>query len=167
MHLGLRTGPLCPMFCTKSEEPCSLSKFQMAPILSFLISSGYKKKEPRYVCLFEAKSSHSHRMWTEVSSSIPHFLQVQLLLSPNVYKYLLNVLCPVRRPVTTLDCVLLKDNNWALVARSRPEINSQACLCVLQGPDHNTSCWFSIQCFVFLLIFCLETANKGLGPRNC
>ena len=166
MHLGLRTGPLCPMFCTKSEEPCSLSKFQMAPILNFLISSGYKKKEPRYVCLSEAKASHSHRTWTEVSSSV-HFLQVGLLLSPIVYKCLLKVLCPVRRPITTLDCVLLKDNNWALVARSGPEINSRACLCVLQGPGHNTSCWFSIQCFIFFLIFCLETANKGSGPTNC
>jgi len=29
----------------------------MAPILSFLISSGSKKKEPRYVCLSEAKAS--------------------------------------------------------------------------------------------------------------
>jgi hypothetical protein len=26
MHLGLRTGPLCPMFCTKLGEPCSFSK---------------------------------------------------------------------------------------------------------------------------------------------
>ena len=46
------------------------------------------------------------------------------------------MLCPVSRPVTTLDCVLLKDNNRALVATSEPEINSQACLCVLQ--DHAT-----------------------------
>jgi hypothetical protein len=29
----------------------------------------------------------------------------------------------------------LKDNNRALVARLGPEINSQACLCVLQGPQ--------------------------------
>jgi hypothetical protein len=29
---------------------------------------------------------------------------------------LLKVLCPVRRPITTRDCVLLKDNNRALVA---------------------------------------------------
>jgi len=29
----------------------------MAPILSFLISSGSKKKEPRYICLSEAKAS--------------------------------------------------------------------------------------------------------------
>ena len=26
MHLGLRTGPLCPMFCTKLQEPCSFTK---------------------------------------------------------------------------------------------------------------------------------------------
>jgi len=27
--------------------------------------------EPRYACLSEAKASHSHRMWTVVSSSVP------------------------------------------------------------------------------------------------
>jgi hypothetical protein len=31
--------------------------------------------------------------------------------------------------VTTLDCVLLKDNNRALVAISGPEINARTCLC--------------------------------------
>ena len=76
------------------------------------------------------------------------------------------MLYPVRRPITTLDCVLLKDNNRALVARSGPEINSWACICVLQGPRHNTRCWFSIQCFIFLLIFWLETPKKGSCPRN-
>jgi hypothetical protein len=108
MHLGIKTGPLCPMFCTK-RSPFPLAKFQMAPIVSFLISSGSKKKEPRYVCMSEAKASHSHKMWTEVSSSVLHFLQVGLLLSPIIYRGLLKVLCPVSRPVTTLDCVLLKD----------------------------------------------------------
>jgi hypothetical protein len=108
----------------------------MAPILSFLISAGSKKKEQRYICLSEAKPSH--KMWTEVSSLVPHFLQVGLLLNPIIYRSLLKVLCPVSRPVTTLDFVLLKDNNCALVARSGPEINSQAFLCVLQGPCHNT-----------------------------
>jgi len=61
----------------------------MAPIHSFLIISGYKKKEPRYVYLSEAKASHSHKMWTEVSSSVPHFLQVGLLFSPIIYRCLL------------------------------------------------------------------------------
>ena len=138
----------------------------MTPILSFLVSSGSKKKEPRCLCLSEAKASHSRKMWTEVSSSVQHFLQVVLLLSPIIYKCLLKVLCPVSRPRTTLDCVLLKGNNQALVARSGPEINSRACLCVLQGPCHNTGCWFSIRWFIFLLIFCLETPKKGSGPTN-
>jgi hypothetical protein len=138
----------------------------MAPIISFQISSGPKKKEPRCVCLSEAKATHSHKMWTEVSSWIPHFLQVGLLPSPIIYKCLLKALCPVKRPITTLDYVLLKDNNRTLVARSGPEVNSQACLCVLQRPRHNIRCWFSSQRYIFLLIFCLETPKKGSGPTN-
>jgi hypothetical protein len=97
------------------------------------------------------------------SSSVPHFLQVALLRRPIIYKCLLKVLCAVSRPITTLDCVLLKDNNLALVARSGPEINFRTRLYVPQGTRHNTRCWFSIQRFIFLLIFCLETPKKGSG----
>jgi hypothetical protein len=93
----------------------------MAPILRFVTSSGSKKKEPRYVCLSVAKASHSRGMWTEVSSSVPHFLQVGLLLSSIIYRCLLRVLCPVSRPITTLNCVLFKDSNQAFVARSGPK----------------------------------------------
>jgi hypothetical protein len=64
-------------------------------------------------------------MWTEVSSSVPHFLQMGLLLSPIVCICLLKVLWPVSRPVTTLDCVLLKDSNRAHVTTLGPEINSR------------------------------------------
>ena len=59
-------------------SPVPLLKFQVAPRLIFLISSGSKKKEPRCVCLLEANASHSHRMWLEVSSTVPHFLLVGL-----------------------------------------------------------------------------------------
>ena len=140
----------------------------MAPIFIFLISSGSKKKEPRCVCLSEGKASHSHKMWAEVSSSVPHFLQVEILLNPIIYtrKCLLKVLCSLRRPITTLGCVLLKDNNRAFVARLGPEIISQACLCVLQRTRHNIKCCFSIQCFIFLLMFCLETSMKCSGLTN-
>ena len=41
----------------------------------------------------------------------------------------------------------LKDNNRAIVGRLAPEINSRACLCVLQGPGHNTRCCFSLYRF--------------------
>jgi hypothetical protein len=117
----------------------------MVPILSFLISSGCKQKKPRCACLSEAKASHSHKMWTEVSPSVLHFLQVALFPSPITYKLLLKVLCPVRRPITALDCVLLKDNNQALVTCLGPEVNSRSCLCLLPAPHHNTKCWLSIQ----------------------
>ena len=64
-----------------------MPNFQMTPIFSFLISSGSKKKEPKCVYLSEAKTSHSHKIWTEVSSSVPHFLQVGLLINPIILDY--------------------------------------------------------------------------------
>ena len=85
----------------------------MAPIPSTLISSGSRKKEPRCACLSEAKAPHSHKMCAEVSSSLPHFLQVGLSLSPIKCRCLLRVLCPVSRPITALVCVLLKDSSRA------------------------------------------------------
>ena len=82
----------------------------MAPRLRLLKSSESKKKEPKYACLSEATASHSCWMWTEVSSPVPHLLHEGLLVNPSKYRFLLWVLCPVRRPITTVDCVLLKDN---------------------------------------------------------
>jgi len=117
-------GPLCPV--SISGSPVALLKFQMVPKLTLLMSSGSKKKEPRYTCLSEAKASHSQRMWAEVSSSAPHLLHSGLSDSPIRWRCLLRVLCPVRRPVTALDCVLLKDRNLTLTPRQGPKINSWA-----------------------------------------
>jgi hypothetical protein len=72
-------------------------------------------------------------MWTEFSSSVPHFLHMGSLHNPMICKCLLKVLWPVSRPITILDCVLLKDNNRTSIAGSGPEINSRACLCVEHG----------------------------------
>ena len=132
----------------------------MVPIFSFLISSGSKKKEPRYVCLSEAKASHSHKMWTEVSSSVPHFLQVGLLLSPIIYKCLLKVLCPVRRPISTLDCDLLKDNNRVLIARSGPENQfSSLSLCTMRNTPQ-------YQMLVFHPVFYLSSYILPRHPQD-
>jgi hypothetical protein len=79
---------------------------------------------------------------------------------------LLRVLRPISGLITTLDCVLLKDNNWAPITGSGLEINSRTCLCVLQGPRHNARCSLSVQRFIFLLIFCLETPKKDSGPNE-
>ena len=81
------------------------------------MSSGSKKKQPRYTCLSETKASHSQRMWAEVSSSAPHLLHSGSSDSPSRWRSLLRVLRPVRRPVTALDWVLLKDRNLVLAAR--------------------------------------------------
>ena len=169
MYLVLKTGLFCALYsiiCYRSPVP--LAKFQMTPITRNLMSFGSEKKKHCYVHLCEAKASHSHRMWSEVSYSVPHFLQMGLLLSHNIYIYrcLLKVLCPVSRPITTLDCVLLKDSNRAPVARIGPEINSRACLCILQRGRHNTRCCFSIHRLIFHLIFCLETPKKGSEPTH-
>ena len=59
-------------------------KYQMAPRLILLMSSGSKKKETRYACLSEAKVSHSQRMWAEVFSSAPCLLHSGLSNSPGL-----------------------------------------------------------------------------------
>ena len=114
----------------------------------------------------EAKASHSYKMCTEISSSVPYFLHMGSFPIPIIHKCLLKVLCPVSRPIITLVWVILRDNSRARVARSGSGINSRACLCVSQVPRHNARCWFPIQWFNFILIFCLETLKKGSGATN-
>jgi hypothetical protein len=80
MHLGLKTGPLCPCLY-QVIGAVSLTKFQMVPTPSTLMSSGSKKKEPRYTCLSEAKVSHSPKICTEVSFSVPHKPKKALFLN--------------------------------------------------------------------------------------
>jgi len=43
----------------------------------------------------EAKTSHSQRMWAEVSSSAPHLLHSGLSNRPSRWRCLLRVPCPV------------------------------------------------------------------------
>jgi hypothetical protein len=139
----------------------------MAPKPILLMSSGSKKKKkPRYACLSEAKAPHSQRMWGEVSSSAPHLPHSGLSSSPSRWKCLLRVLCPVRKPLTALDCVVLKDRNLALAPRQGPEISSRACLWVSPRPHRHTQCWLTNQRLILLHISCLETARAGSGPRN-
>jgi hypothetical protein len=106
------------------RSPTALLKRHMAPRFVCFMSSGSKKKEPKCPCLLEAKASHLHRMWAEVSSSAPHFLQSGLSLSPIKWRCLYRVLCLVRSLVTTLDCSLLSDKSLTLVPRLGPKINS-------------------------------------------
>jgi len=138
----------------------------MAPRLMLLMSSGSKKKEPRYTCLSEAKASHPQRMWAEILSSAPHLLHNGLSDSPIRWKCLLRVLCPVRKPLTALDCILLKDRNLALTPRQGPKTNSQVCLWVTPRPRHHTQCWLSNQHLILLLISCQQTPKASSSPTN-
>jgi len=142
VHVGLELmGPLCPM--SNHGSPVTLLKFKTGPKLKLLMSSGSKKKEPRYACLSEPKASHSQRMWAEVSSFTPNLLHNGLSSSPSRCKCrcLLRMLCPVRRPFTALDWVLLNDKSFALVSGLGPEISSRACLWVPSSPHHLAQCW--------------------------
>ena len=138
----------------------------MIPRLIFLMSSGSKKKEPRYACLSETRASQSQRTWAKFSSSVPHLLHNEQSSSPSRWRCLLRVLRPVRRPITALDWVLLKDRNLALAPRQGPEISSRACLWVSPRPRHLTQCWLSNQRLIILRMSRLVTPRAGSGPRN-
>ena len=128
------------------------------------MSFGSKKKELRYTCLSEAKASHSHRMWAEVSSSTPHLLHKGLLVSPIKWRCLFKVLGPVRRPVTTLDCVLLKDKSLVC---TRTRARNQFLSLSLSTTKTLPPCQMPVfQPAFYLLIFCLETPKDGSGPTN-
>jgi len=76
--------------------------------------------ESRYTYMSEAKVSHSQRMWAEVSSSAPHLLHKGIFIS----SIFLRVLCPARRPITTLDYFILKYKSLVFAAGLGTEIIS-------------------------------------------
>jgi hypothetical protein len=130
------------------------------------IERSFQRDQPRCACLSEAKASHSHRMWAEISSPILHLLHIVLSASPSRWRCLLWVLCPVSMPVTTLAWALVKYRNLALVLRLGPEINPRACLWVPLRPCHLALCWLTNQLLSFCRITCLETPRAGSGPKK-
>jgi hypothetical protein len=55
MHLGLINRPFVPHIISYQGSPAALLKLQMAPRFKLLISSGSKKKDPRYLHLGAAR----------------------------------------------------------------------------------------------------------------
>jgi hypothetical protein len=86
--------------------------------------SGSREKEPKYACLSEARASHWQRFCPLLHTSCT----VGCLSNLIKWRCLCRVLCLVRSPVTTLDCILLKGKSLILVPWHGPEISSQACL---------------------------------------
>jgi hypothetical protein len=131
-----------------------------------MMSYGSKKHEPRCACLIEGKASHQQRMWAEVSSSAPHFLHSGLSINPIKWRSLRRVLCPVRSPVITLDCNLLKDRNLTLVPRLGPDIDCQACRWEILRFCSRLRCWFPSQRPILFLRSSLETFMGISGATN-
>ena len=141
-------------------SPVPLLKLQMAHRLWLLISSGSKKKEPRYVWVKPWLGTHTN-MWAEVSSSAPNLLHKGLLVSPIKWRCHLRELSLVRRPMTTQNCVVLKYKNLVFVVRLGPEISVWGCLWSLLRLHHITKCSLSTR-FILLLMFCWQTPQGQL-----
>ena len=126
------------------------------------------KKEWAQICM--TKWTQSHRLWKNVAwgfilySIPPAQWTVGEPQSLTISSH--RTFCPVRRPVTTLECVLLQDRNLAFVPIEGPEIYSRACLCVLPRPHHHTQSWLTNHSLILLLISCLETPKAGSVPAN-
>ena len=122
---GLMTGPLCPT--SNHESPVTLLKFQRAPKPKLLITSGSKTKEPRYACLSEAKASHSHRMWAEVSSLTTHLLHIRLSISPSRWRCLLRGLCPAKKASYNPRLSPVKGQKFSLVTHLAAKVGTSKC----------------------------------------
>jgi len=116
-----------------SREPCYFAKDPDGP-----------QTYTHYFIWFQAEGAQIHTSgWSQsftftknVSRGFyaPRLLLSELSDSPLRWKCLLRVLCPVRRPETALDCVLLKDRNITLEPRRGDEISSRACLLTSARP---------------------------------
>jgi len=84
-------------------EPCCFAKVPDGP-QTFSLNVLWLQ-EPRYVCLSEARDSHSQRIWAEVSSSVPHLLHSGMSSSPSRWRCLLRVLSPVRKHTRAHWCI--------------------------------------------------------------
>jgi hypothetical protein len=128
-----------------------------------LMSSGSKKKEPTYACLSEAKASQEcgQRFHPLLHTSYT----MECLTAPLDENVSAGYYGPVRKSVTALDCILLKDRNLALTPRQGPKTNSHARLWVSPRPHHHTQSWLSNQRLI-LLISCLQTPKAGSSPTN-
>jgi hypothetical protein len=182
MWLGLEPyWPDVPRHCVphiNSWEPCYLVTVPDGPqpyILNFLRLE--EKGAQIHICVCEARTSHSQRIWTEVWSPPPGFdpqtvqpiisrytelpgpLHNGLSESPIKWGCLLRALtskkasdshgvCPVKRQISNLGT----------------QINSWFCCWVLPRPCQLTQCWVT-NCLI-LLTSCLGTHKAGSGPPN-
>jgi len=107
-----------------------------------------QEHEAKWECLSEATASHSHKTSAAVSFSAAQLLPEELSIYRNTQRCSFRVLCPVRRPVTAMQFVLLKDSNPFLSVGLGPKIYFQSSLWIRVRTSHTAICWLSIQLFI-------------------
>jgi hypothetical protein len=109
-----------------------------------------------------ATASHSHKT-RAVPSSARHFLDKGLSVNPIMWRCLLRVLCPVRRPVTTPDCVIFTNSSSSM--RTRDQHSSLS----LNAGQILPQCHvlFIQRALFFFFILCLETPRACCGSTKC
>ena len=133
-------------------SPVPVLKFQIVPRLRLLTPFGSKKKEPNMHVWVSRRLHTRTERELRFSSSASHLLLKGLSISPIKHRCHLRVIYPVRRPVTSLDCVLLKDSSLVFAVGLGHEISFRVCLYVLIRRHHIAKCWMSIQRLIFPLI---------------
>ena len=107
---------------------------------------------------------HTHKTWAKVPFSA-HLLHNGLSISSIMYRCLLRVLCQLRRPVTNLDCILLKDSSLVLVVRLGPQ-DQFLSLCLSTGKTL-PHCHMLVVNLAFYLSYCnLPRELQGTFQSN-
>ena len=118
-------------------------------------------------------------VWVKSSFTLGHNMSWGFLLcytptawgtvcQPNMQRCRIRLLCPARRLVTTLGCVMLKESSPFLAVRLGPKINIRSSLWALVRTPHIAMCRLSIlrAFYILYLISCLETPKAISIPTN-
>jgi len=103
------------------------------------------------MCVWVRPGPHIHKECGPRFPLLLHTPCTMNCLSVSAGKGVFSV-CPVRRPVRTLEWVLLKDRNLALKPGQGPEINSRACLWVCPRSRQLVQCWLNNHWLKFVIM---------------
>jgi hypothetical protein len=149
------SGPLCPLPTSKSWQPCPFKKVPYRP--QTLTSNVFRvQKEGSQINMSECRPGFTFTQNMGWGLLLCSTFPTQGTVCQSHYVCLLRVLCPLRRPETTLDCILLKDSSMVLATVRGPEINPRACIWGLVRPCDSIMCCSSSQHWIFLVILCLK-----------
>jgi len=143
MHVDLWEAVVPFRLMSKSREPSFYNEFRDC---SQTYNSDFIRVQGKgaQAIMSVSTASHPHKTWAEVTSSAPHPLHKGLSISPLMSKCLLRVLCPARRPVTTLAYILLENSSLNLAAGLGPRDQFSSLspsTCKTQMERRRSLCW--------------------------